>query len=205
MTKGTLPNSVKGNAGINHFEEAVKNDELKGGTTSGIWLKNVTVTTHCRRKLHYDPARTPRLSSNIKSLHDPFGRWEVAGSVRMRAEKGDLNCTHSITQRQGKSLEAHHEETSKGDVVHENSRMPRKALSTNEVTGNITRSYMNEMVRPRLKIMSTTTILDSKKGGKRSGRTDELRYLPISSSGAGLFVLAPPVHQVPRLLSSCCS
>ena len=51
----------------------------------------------------------------------------------------------------------------------------------------------------------STTILDSKKGGKRSGRTDELLYLPISSSGVQLFFLAPPVPQVPRLPSLCCS
>ena len=41
--------------------------------------------------------------------------------------------------------------------------------------------------------------------GKRSVRTDERRYLPNSSSGVQLFFLAPPVPQVPRLPSMCCS
>ena len=44
----------------------------------------------------------------------------------------------------------------------------------------------------------STTILDSMEDGKTTGRTDE-RYLPISCSGAQLFVLAPPG---PRLLAS---
>ena len=41
--------------------------------------------------------------------------------------------------------------------------------------------------------------------GKRPGRTDKRRYLPKTSSGVQLFFLAPPVHQVPRLPSMCCS
>ena len=52
--------------------------------------------------------------------------------------------------------------------------------------------------RPRLKT-SSSTILDSMEGGNKTGRTDELRYLPISSFGARFFVLAPPV---PRFQAS---
>ena len=38
-----------------------------------------------------------------------------------------------------------------------------------------------------------------------TGRTDEPGYLPFSSSGARLFVLALPVPQDPMIPSLCCS
>ena len=60
-------------------------------------------------------------------------------------------------------------------------------------------SRLENRPRPRLKTLSTT-ILDSMEGGKTTGRTDELRYLP--APGCLFWLLQFPGSSLPSL---CCS
>ena len=83
----------------------------------------------------------------------------------------------------------------------------RDGLSSSNLCGKDAPKHSRDWAKP----VSTKTedieyhLLDSMEGGKNTGRTDELRYLPLCSSGARLFVLAPPVPQHPRNPSLCCS